>query len=136
MSYQVELPVVGVSFHNDDTGEKRQDILNRFLVWHTEMFEECFDFSGTPIESIPNPVIEARREPWNKYDAKAVAIHGVSPEHCAGRVGYISRDDAAKVSQRMNSGQYLGCSLSSIGRGQTSNCVGIRVFLRFEGEHY
>jgi hypothetical protein len=133
MPYQIELPVVGVTFRNPD-GVRRQEILENALSMSVHNFNNHFDSHGYPdvgSSTMEDLQLAARQEPWNKYDSNAIAIHITAPESCAGQIGYISREDADRYAPLFKAGQYLSCTLSSLGRQEETGNIGMNIFIRF-----
>lgn len=57
-------------------------------------------------------VLRLVREPHNRFDHNAVAVHAKS-----GSIGYLSRDDAQNISVWLDGGERVGAYLASIGGG-------------------
>ena len=127
MPYAVEQVLVGVTFDNPN-GENRQAILRRLQkVYDQEM--EVAHFSESVWSSIE---LQAVREPRNKYDRHAIAVHVVQPTSCAGQVGYLNSNEAYKYAPLLDAGKLLGCTLESMGAESNTKHIGLRVFLRFQ----
>lgn len=90
----VDLRVVGVTFKNEDTGEKRGDIIRELMG------------SETP-ESIQ---IKLEREPNNMYDVNAIKVIADGRQ-----IGYIGKDYAVLIAPLMDSFEDFTATVKSIG---------------------
>lgn len=67
---------------------------------------------------------ELVREPGNEYDKNAVAIHAPG----AGRVGYVNKQNAARLSKRLDAGEkYMAIFTSGCNRGGDSVPVSVLI---------
>ena len=89
----VDLKVVGVTFKNEDTGEKRADII-----------KELMDRDPA---SIP---IKLEREPDNKYDMNAVKVYADNRQ-----IGYIGKEYAQIIAPLMDEYEEFDAKVKGIG---------------------
>lgn len=100
MIKNVKLKVVGVSFTNED-GANRQAIIE---------------------EMTANDTVTIRREPANKYDRNAIAVHTEK-----GQVGYIGKDYASIMAPMMDAGTQFSATVAEVGRYKDTNYLHIMI---------
>lgn len=89
----VDLKVVGVTFTNEDTGEKRSDIIR-------ELMDK--DISGIKIDLI--------REPENKYDVNAIKVLANNRQ-----IGYIGKEYATIIAPLLDEYEEFVATVKGIG---------------------
>lgn len=94
----VKLKVVGVTFKNDD-GTNRQAII------------------GAMTKNAP---VELRREPANKFDTNAIAVHSID-----GQVGYIGKEFAKILAPMMDAGRKFSAVVETVDRYEGTNYLHI-----------
>lgn len=99
---ETTIKIAGVSFANRD-GTKRQDILG---VLYDDYWTEGLEAEIK---------IELRREPKNKHDRNAVAIHVIAPKEAAGQIGYIPADNSEYVSDSIREGLVRKAVIENLG---------------------
>ena len=89
----VDLKVVGVTFTNEDTGEKRSDIIRELMEKNPEEIK-----------------IELVREPENKYDMNAIKVLANDKQ-----IGYIGKEYASIISPLMDELEEFSATIKGIG---------------------
>lgn len=89
----VDLKVVGVTFTNEDTGEKRSDIIKELI--------------GVDKNNINVKLI---REPENKYDINAIKVLANDKQ-----IGYIGKEYAQIIAPKMDEYEEFNATVKEIG---------------------
>ena len=89
----VDLKVVGVTFKNEDTGEKRSDIIRELMNKNQEEIS-----------------IELVREPENRYDMNAVKVLADSRQ-----IGYIGKEYASIIAPMLDEYEEFDIKVKGIG---------------------
>lgn len=100
MIKNVKLKVVGVSFTNED-GTNRQAIIEQMTA---------------------NSTVTIRREPANRYDRNAIAVHTEM-----GQVGYIGKDYASIMAPMMDAGTQFSATVAEVGNYKNTNYLHIMI---------
>ena len=89
----VDLKVVGVTFTNEDTGEKRSDIIRELMDKKPEEIK-----------------IQLVREPENKYDINAIKVLADNKQ-----IGYIGKEYATIIAPLMDEYEEFAVTVKGIG---------------------
>lgn len=106
----VDLKVVGVTFTNEDTGEKRSDIIREIASKYGDNV------------SIDNINVELVREPENRFDVNAIKVLINDKQ-----IGYIGKEYAKILAPMMDSFEQFDAKVVGIGEYKNRPFCEIRI---------